>query len=399
MRELNTMLQRGLVVCAAAGTMACGQTVPDLDNDGMISFDEVSIALAQAIQNEHAQDLNNDGIIDADEFIESVRHFYLAMQGDVNADGQVDGGDVQIVIDNLGSTSATTTTGDLTFDGEIDADDLIAALNALGSTVTQPESKDIKGLSVMALVGQQRMLPHIPAHHRYFSSTWPGSHEQGVSKTWPMEHGASISIRWDRPDPMRREQNLWASLLWPPNHQTEQSETWNVIDHSNIEARVRAWPASHWSGPSLDWPDRHLIVSSRVWPANHQAYMSMIGQPSPHNTTVSGHWDHDEAASLLVFPANHSTSASHTWADHNEVISLTWPAGHTQGPSGQWPASRPWPANHFEDTSESWQTHFVLRFKGLPTQSIPSFHETFQSIRLFSDLIDVSDFFSDFPAP
>ena len=339
----------GLAGAAALASMVHAQQIPDLDEDGRISFDEFALALRNRLQNQPIRDLDGNGMIDEQEFRQAIVDLWHVMQGDVNGDGVIDEDDLAIVGANQGLVDVPYTVGDPDLDGDVDIDDFLLTLAQMGSPVVGDDDEAVRTIALVAAYAATIGTAESPVHHTYFSSTWPPDHNGAKSDFWPPDHSGGISGQWERDD---LTHNILQSELWPGNHLYVYSQMWDQSSHV-VETSTQVWPSNHWFRVSLDWPDDHAPETSRTWPSNHQVGNSALQEPSDHHAQPSSRWLHAVDLSSERWPPNHDRTMSGGWQTHDRELSLLWPPNHFSGPSSTWPDDTHWSANHFLYLSKS----------------------------------------------
>ena len=334
--------------------------VHDTDGDGTVSEYEIAVQLLEDIRVIDDRHRDADGEVDRAAAERDYIRYFHALSGDIDGNGVVGQGDMDIVVRNTGRASGVLNfEGDADLDGDVDGDDLLAVKGVLGQEIRLSEVQMLIGIDglddIVALGPGDPPESHAPpGHHEYFSDSWT-DHFWLTSQNFPPDHFRDITYTWD---PGQDGHGVDSSKSqWPPNHGFDLSKWWTTFPPGHKHRSSRLMPPGHHHVFSGEWPRPHTHVTSRSWPPSHDQSKTKVGMPTDHIPPTSASWgDHDTAVTLSRFPPNHLARYSSSWPiDHQAGVSLTWPPSHYEGPSYTWPPNNPpWPPNHFLDESKKW---------------------------------------------
>ncbi len=134
----------------------------DLNNDGLLDADDVTLLFAKLREGDSIADVNQDGSVDTLDRDAWVRELKLTWYGDADLDGEFTSSDLIAVFRAAkydSDTQAQWHEGDWTGDGSFDSTDLILALQDGGyelgprpSVLAVPEPSDVAIVTIAALI-------------------------------------------------------------------------------------------------------------------------------------------------------------------------------------------------------------------------------------------------------
>lgn len=347
----------------------------DTDGNGVVSDNEF---IYQA--NAHFDKIirmNSDGyqIGDPDQIIDDMVAYVKSMFGDLDGDGTISMDDMLAQIANSGPVSPLAPNplqGDVNQDGVVDGQDVVLLLDALGTETEISESYALALWGEILLRADEAGYTPTLAESLIGESTYgghrgPNDHNQTITATWPPPPAASPPGEWDWPsDHLGTVSSTWPGSDttvgyppdcpdWPNNHHGTISTTWG-------DRGEDYWPPNHDIARSSAWNSdgMHESMTSSTWPAGHLQADSRGGTEDSleHVAIVSAqNGDHDTQVSANAgWPPNHIEQISWTWnTDHETEISASWPSNHLKNISDSWPNPNPgWPPNHWGVVSATW---------------------------------------------
>lgn len=243
---------------------------------------------------------------------------FLALQGDLNGDKQVDRADVELLAKNMGvEGEGAATAGDLTLDGIVDGKDLELLTGLMGTvpqTLTQARMVGGEGGAVAVawiIPAIKWLLPRLiwPAKRLIPAGIRRYRHKQQTTKYWIPEPWDIIPEvpGWIHMTMVSVEDPNWPPSGEPVPENPEHDKTLSGTGHDN---RLSWTHPNHEATTSAGWDGwGHDDHTSRSWPPNH-------------TYAVSDGWE----CNWCPWP----------WEEHKIAVSYSWPADHPESTSGTW---------------------------------------------------------------
>lgn len=386
-----------------------GAVLVDLNQDCAISDVDIAMMVHDRLLQRFGSlstipDLNGNGDADQGDLLEAITQTLLLAFGEAApTSATVDWDDVVVVAAGI---QAGLPEADANLDQVVDGDDLMIVINNLGTRVSrfaidQSASSIFSYLDAFQQHGRESFVAFECA---------PDDHEEGISNTWPRRrpgwwkpnHQKAVSLSYD-PFPQTHqvsasEQNDYPkthskviSDRWPANHAKEASATWpppaypsdhpywtssghevqRSISHPNEVGQPlpthalsdsSQFPAGHNWDSSKTWPhefEHDKVISRGWWPMHTTSTSRGHVSPPKHSVLFSDRWVHGTSVSQSKWPPNHVNLVSDGWGQGHEMrFSGRYPPNHTVYASQTWPGPRPsWPPSHTAKMSDGWPNH------------------------------------------